>query len=253
MIYGLYAFKGGVGKSTLAGALGTCPAVERRVIVSLDPQMDVVLGLGMMASPESRQTVSAAAAEFDDLLHGRPLAAGASGSAELPDGTRLVVNLGDLEDVEPDALRRLLEKSGKTRHIFIDMPPRDGRVVAVGLAACDVVIVPTTLDEYGLAGVMRSIVAVRRLVPDRKPRIAVLRNRIAGRRDTAAKSVAARLEELCAKQGAALLETQIRERATYRTAQNRHVTIWSIDSFYAGDAQSDVSALAAELLAMEEK
>ncbi len=253
MIYGCYTFKGGTGKSTLALALGTCPDLARRVIVSLDPQMDAILGLGLLSIPENAQRIRQAAGVFDVLLHGRPLPAGASGQLTMPDGTNLVVNSGDLEDVQDMLVLRRLLQGIRTRPIFIDMPPRDSTVVSVGLNACDVVVVPTLLDEFGLAGVMRSVVAVERLVQDRRPVIAVVRNRVSLRPDTAARSVAERLQAFCEKQGITLLSSVIRERAAFRTAQTRHSTLWALDSFYAGDAQDDVRALAAELSTFKEE
>ncbi len=246
-ITGSYTGKGGTGKTTITLSLGTCPNFRGRMILSMDPQMDIPYALGLLSSPDGARRVQAAATAFNERLHGRE-PQGAAYLA-LPDGGTLLVSNQSLDGVPADAIRRIMAPA-LNRPIFIDLPPLEGSIVNVGLNACDVIIVPVLLEELALGGLIRTIVTVRRLVQGRTPKIVVLRNRVQLRPDTAARSVHARLVEICCQHNVPLLKTIIRDRAVYRTAQNKMLSIWDprIDALSSpAEARKEIFSLANEL------
>ncbi len=251
MITGFYTFKGGTGKTTMTLALGTCPNIHGRIILSMDPQMDVPYALGLLSSPDDAQRVQTAAVAFNERLHGRQPEAAAQ--IALPDGGALLVSSQNLDGVPADTIRRIMAPV-LSRPIFMDLPPLEGPTVHVGLSACDLVIVPVLLEELALGGLIRSIVAVRRLVQGRQPRLAVLRNRVQLRPDTAARSVHERLIAICREHGVPLLSTIIRDRAVYRTAQTKMMPIWDarLDLLSSpAEARKEILSLANELASLQ--
>ncbi len=258
MIYGCYIFKGGSGKTTLAGALGTCPALgEDRVLLSLDPQEDLVAAMGMLG--DARAVASAAA--FRRWLRGETLSDAQMDqvSFELPDKTQLAVNDSALDDLrgDPLVLRRLLHTSDAADiHFVLDLPPRDSTLVAVGLAACDVIVCPVVLDPFGLTGVMRTLLVVQRLVPEPRPLIAVVRNRVRIDQDRAAEKAEKDLVKFCAEHGAdgvRLLNAQVRDRSIYRYCASVGRPIWQLTPFHGKDVQADITQLVAELKSLKEE
>ncbi len=252
----VYTYKGGVGKTAIATALGSCPAFRGgpRVILSMDPQGDMPYALGLYGTPQA----SASAASFQAWVRGirlSPVQAQAM-AVPLPQdaGTMLVVNGSALEGVSACALKARLNADGGADScpiVCMDLPPRETAVSALGVAAADFVLAPVVLDEYAPVAAARTAAAVRRMaeaagVP--VPPVWIVLNRVRTPWDTAALEASKALADWTeGRPGARLLASCIRDRAIVRLCGTKRRLIWQLTPFHGRDIQSDVLELAAEI------
>lgn len=244
-VLAVFTSKGGAGKTSVATNLIAAAGFgASRLLVELDPQGDAGLILGLRADAKK---LSEHQDKFLLSLQGKlgpaeSLMQTVTHTWYAAPNRRIYDFLYDGK-VDILALRRMLDGSRKKAFTVIDMPPQETKLTLLGLAAADAILVVTTMDETGIAGIARSLAYVRNEV---QPRLAVsppkilgiVQNKVAGGeaetplwRDSAKK-----LERLCTEQSIRLLPF-IRERRAIRTAQAAHETVWSWPS--ASDSRND--------------
>ncbi len=242
MIYAVATIKGGQGKTTLATALATAPAWERRrVYVELDPQGDGALVLGM----QKHERLASWRQAFSAAIAGRGELSAALGM--LPDGSTgyFATDDGVYGISDAMALRRLL-KPFRACTVVIDLPPQETSVSLMGMCAADRILIPATLDELGLAGMARTARFFRTAVQPQMPDVSIagvvpVRVKTAAREQTRQlESSMAKLKQLADALGIPILPG-IRERQAVRSAQDQHASIWDYPA--AVDVRADMAAL----------
>lgn len=146
--------KGGVGKTTVAGALGSLAASHglKTLLVDLDPQSNLVWGLSGDLSKTSQTYNLLTKEPFEPTQIGEnPRLFGLCGSPNLKDESIQRLDPECLEDVLSN-----LEGSLKGFEVIIvDCPPNLDRLEALGLAAADVALLAMDPHPFAQTGALR--------------------------------------------------------------------------------------------------
>ena len=224
--------KGGVGKTTSALSLGAALAEqgERVLLVDLDPQANLTLGLGF-----EPQELTATIA--DTLLGNRPLAEVVQ-TTDVP-GVDLVPASDGLLNVERFlpvrrsfelVLREALAGLDGYTVAILDCPPALGATTRCALTASDVLVIPTQC-EYFSAHALRQVVSLIRTIRQRSnPRLRYrLLLTMLDRRNGLHRSLA---EQIRRAFGSAVFATEVEIDARLREAPafGQPITVYSPSS-----------------------
>lgn len=216
--------KGGIGKTTTATAL--CEALRMAgysvLLVDADPQGNATATAGIAAdadAPTMREvltgTTPAEAAITPslslqvDILPSSPLLASIDKA------------IGDAPGKEY-RLRETLEATAAAYDfVIIDTPPALGTLTINALTAADYLIIPTTADNYALAGIGQLYQTVRAVLKYCNPRLKIAGILITrhSARTVLSRELAGAVEDTAAAMGAHAFGTVIREGVAVREAQ----------------------------------
>jgi chromosome partitioning protein len=155
--------KGGVAKTTTCLSLGAALAEMGRptLVVDLDPQANLTLGLGidsedlessivdLLSDPEAFSASDRKAL----LYHADP-----PGLDLMPADVRLAAverAAGEMESPELLLQEALVPWMHQYRHILIDCPPSLGSLTQMALTACDRVLIPVQCEYFSSWGLLR--------------------------------------------------------------------------------------------------
>lgn len=239
--------KGGVGKSTTAGALsaGLRGKGFRVLTIDLDPQNNVSFATGANSDALSAY----------DLLTGRATAAQAiqhTGQGDIiPAGRSLAradVELSTMTGREY-RLKEALEPIRKTYDfVIIDTPPALGLLTINAMTASDNVIIAAQADIFSLQGIgqlSETIDAVKKYCNHGLKLMGILLTRHSGRA-ILSRDMTEMIEATAAQLGTFVYESVIRENISVKEAQASRTDIFS----YApkSNASKDYAAFVDELL-----
>ena len=162
--------KGGTGKTSLTGAVGSCLAALGHPTLCID--MDV----GLRNLDLSLGLADRALMDFTDVLQGRcPLEQAAVEHPKLPGLYLLTAPLTLGGPIPAEEMRALL-KTARQRYEFIllDAPAGLGEGFRLAVCGCDRAIVVSTTDASALRDAQRTVTVLR----DRLPRIHLVVNRV---------------------------------------------------------------------------
>jgi chromosome partitioning protein len=155
--------KGGCGKTTTAINLASCLARQgkRVLIIDLDPQGHVALGMGLRTD-ELENSI------YEVLSEKIPLSRAIVNLTENLDGVFSDVVLSAFEqslagvpDREKRLARSLESISGKYEYLVIDSPPSVGLLTFNGLLAAREVIIPVDPSYFSLHGLSKLLETIR--------------------------------------------------------------------------------------------
>lgn len=236
--------KGGVGKSTTAGAVGAGLVKKGYsvLMIDLDPQSNLSYSLGIIRESITSMNVLLGTADINDgiikTLWGDLLPAGAGlavADIELKDTGREYRLKESLTDVSYD-------------YVIIDCPPSLGILTINALTACDSVIIPAQADIYslqGIGGLTSTIASVKKYTNQHIKILGLLLTRY-NSRTVLSKELTAMLEDTATKLGTKVFKTKIRECTALKESQAQQESIF--DYAPRSNASKDYTTLIEELL-----
>lgn len=253
--------KGGTGKTTITGALGTASALQPSILVDMDPQQSLTALCGVSIQEQTANVLT-------DVLQGR------RPPQELvkrtPRGLLLVPGDASLDTLQerwtaqerPEIrFRNILQALSKRGFwVVVDAAPGAGLPSRMALAAADWVLIPVTPGVQAADGLRRAlhiIQGIRQGDPERglpalAPDLAVLGVVLNGiQRSTAAQSVVLEMiDKVCVAAGLRRLRSVIRARVAWEESHLRRLSIWQLAEREAGEAKTDARALVDEIIVL---
>lgn len=240
--------KGGVGKSTTAGALGAALSLKgyRVLYVDLDAQGNLSYSMNATSRPLSSLEVltgtatieeAITKAETGDILPASPALAGADA---------LVTETG-----KEYRLKEALETvSDKYDYCIIDTPPALGVLTVNALTACNGVIIPAQADVFSIQGIgllHQSIQAIKKYCNHGLSIKGILITRFNGR-TIISQDMAQLLEDTADRMQTRVLKARIRECAALKEAQasQKDIFIYAPKSNAAADYKAALNEIIEE-------
>ncbi len=253
--------KGGTGKTTIAGTLGTALAFQPSILVDMDSQQSLTALCGLSIQEQ-------AASLLTDVLQGRrppkELVRRTPGDLLLVPGDASLDTLQErwtAQERPEIRFRNILQALSKRGFwVVVDAAPGAALPSRMALAAADRVLIPVTPGVQAADGLRRALHVIQNIrhgdpergLPALAPDLAVLGvvlNQV--QRPTAAQAVVLEMiNKFCTAAGLRRLRSVIRARVAWEEAQLRHWSIWQLTTREAGDAKRDASALVDEIVAM---
>lgn len=216
--------KGGVGKSTTAGALGA--GLKKKgysvLMIDLDAQSNLSYSLGIIREPITSMNILLGTADIKDgIIH-------TEWGDILPAGAGLAV--ADIELKDTGREYRLKEAIEKVHYdyVVIDCPPSLGILTINALTASDGVIIPAQADIYsiqGIGGLYSTIESVKRYTNSKLTILGILITRY-NSRTVLTKELTAMLTDTANKLGTKVFNTKIRECTALKEAQASQESIF---------------------------
>jgi len=146
--------KGGTGKTSFAGAVGSCLAALGHPTLCIDMDvglrnLDLILGLG-----------DRALMDFTDVIQGRcPLANAVVEHPEIPGLYVLTAPVQLPDGLTEEGMRQLLREAGERfAYILLDAPAGLGACFRLAVCGCDRAVVVTTSDAAALRDAQRTVI-----------------------------------------------------------------------------------------------
>lgn len=219
--------KGGVGKSTTAGALAAGLSLKGYSVLSidLDAQSNLSYTAGAKTDGATALGVLTGEISIEDAIQHTQSGDIIPASKALAGADAFIADTG-----KEYRLREALEPiRGRYDYIIIDTPPALGILTINALTACDSVIIPAQADIYSLQGVEQLAETMKPVKKYCNPALTIegiLLTRYSPR-SILSKEVAELAEQLAAKLGTKLFKTTIREAISVKEAQISQQSLYS--------------------------
>lgn len=225
MIIAVCNQKGGVGKSTTAGALGAGLVKKGYsvLLIDLDPQSNLSYSLGIIRESITSMSILLGTADIKDgIVH-------TEWGDLLPAGAGLAV--ADIELKDTGREYRLKESLTNVNYdyVIIDCPPSLGILTINALTACDTVLIPAQADIYslqGIGGLASTITTVKKYTNPHIKILGLLLTRY-NSRTVLSKELTAMLESTAKQLGTKVFNTRIRECTALKESQASQESIYS--------------------------
>lgn len=172
--------KGGVGKTTVASALGSLSASQglKTLLIDLDPQANLIWGLGGEFKNEALTY---------NLLREQPFELVEVGESECLFGLYGSPQLKEesIQRLDAESLEDVLDELTGFDVVIVDCPPNLDRLEALGLSAADVALLVMDAHPFAQAGALRVLEYIdKRQAKGRSVarKVAVVFNRVDKRR-----------------------------------------------------------------------
>ena len=225
MIIAVCNQKGGVGKSTTAGALGAGLVKKgyRVLMIDLDPQSNLSYSLGIIREPITSMNILLGTADIKDgIVH-------TEWGDLLPAGAGLAVADIELKDTGREYRLKESLTGVDYDYVIIDCPPSLGVLTINALTACDSVLIPAQADIYslqGIGGLASTITTVKKYTNPHIKILGLLLTRY-NSRTVLSKELTSMLENTAKQLGTKVFNTRIRECTALKEAQASQESIYS--------------------------
>lgn len=218
--------KGGIGKTTTATALTEALSIAGYsvLLIDADPQGNATATAEIATDirkgmPTLREVLTGAAPASAATVRSRSLQADI-----LPTSPMLAAidkELGDAPGREYRMKETIAEQAAAYDYIIIDTPPALGTLTVNALTAADYLIIPTTADNYALAGIGQLYQTVRAVLKYCNPSLKIAGILITrhSARTVLSRELAEAVEHTAAAMGTRAFSTAIREGVAVREAQ----------------------------------
>lgn len=211
--------KGGVGKSSVAGAMAAGLSLKgyRTLLIDTDQQCNTSYSMGAKSSGATVLGVLVGEVNAEDAIQHTENGDIIAASKYLAGAEAVITGTGKEYKLK-EALRRL---QGLYDYVLLDTSPTLGITVVNALTAADKLVIVTTPDAFSLQGIgelYEAVIPVKKYTNPSLKISGIVLNRFSSR-SCLSKEVAELAEGVAAKMGTKIFKSTIRESITVREAQ----------------------------------